>query len=85
MLFPVVDEIDSYMYQTVGHDGIDLYAESIGVPLFRKVIAGNAVVQDKEYLPTPGDEVEDLYQLLNEVKVKLIKHIFQFHSIFHGF
>ncbi|OXA60865.1 Diphthine--ammonia ligase [Folsomia candida] len=62
------DEIDSYMYQTVGHDGIDLYSESLGLPLFRRVIAGNAVVQDKEYSPTPGDEVEDLFELLADVK-----------------
>lgn len=48
------DEIDSYMYQTVGHDGIDLYSESMGLPLFRKVISGNALVQDKEYSPTLG-------------------------------
>lgn len=63
------DEIDSYMYQTVGHDGIDLYSESMGLPLYRRVIAGNAVVQDKEYSPTPGDEVEDLFILLNDIKV----------------
>lgn len=64
-----VDEMDSYMYQTVGHDGISLYSQSMGLPLYRRVISGQAVVQDKEYSPTQGDEVEDLYSLLLEIKV----------------
>jgi diphthamide synthase (EF-2-diphthine--ammonia ligase) len=28
-------ELDSYMYQTVGHTAISLYAEAMGLPLFR--------------------------------------------------
>jgi diphthamide synthase (EF-2-diphthine--ammonia ligase) len=28
------DEIDSYMYQTVGHHAIDLYADAMGLPLY---------------------------------------------------
>jgi diphthine-ammonia ligase len=41
------------------------------LPLFRKVIAGNAVVQDKEYSPTAGDEVEDLFVLLSDIKKEI--------------
>ncbi|CAN0892713.1 Diphthine--ammonia ligase [Linum grandiflorum] len=36
-----VDELDSYMYQTVGHQIVVSYAECIGVPLFRRQIKGS--------------------------------------------
>ena len=29
------NELDSYMFQTVGHQAIDLYAEAMNLPLFR--------------------------------------------------
>ncbi|KPI92630.1 ATP-binding domain-containing protein 4 [Papilio xuthus] len=61
------DELDSYMYQTVGHQGIDLYAEAMGLPLYREVISGVAVDQGKYYNPTENDEVEDLYRLLKRI------------------
>lgn len=64
-----VDELDSYMYQTVGHQGVDLYSEAMGLPLFRQRTQGKALLQDKVYTMTPEDEVEDLYQLLSNVKV----------------
>ena len=32
---PVVDEMDSFMYQTVGHEAIELLAEAMGLPLVR--------------------------------------------------
>ncbi|XP_063828857.1 uncharacterized protein LOC135078201 [Ostrinia nubilalis] len=62
------DELDSYMYQTVGHQGIELYAEAMGLPLYREVITGAAVDQGRNYEPTANDEVEDLYRLLSRVK-----------------
>ncbi len=63
------DELDSYMYQTVGHNCIDLYSEAMGVPLFRRTIEGSSVAQGRDYTETSDDEVEDLYQLIKEVKV----------------
>ncbi|CAB3255553.1 unnamed protein product [Arctia plantaginis] len=65
------DELDSYMYQTVGHQSIELYAEAMGLPLYREAITGNAVNQSKNYKPTDHDEVEDLYRLLVKVKDEL--------------
>lgn len=62
------DELDSYMYQTVGHMGVELYAEAMGLPLFRQATEGRAIIQDRDYCPTPEDEVEDLYNLLIRVK-----------------
>ncbi|XP_033631204.1 diphthine--ammonia ligase-like isoform X2 [Asterias rubens] len=62
------DELDSYMYQTVGHHAIDLYAEAMGLPLYRGCIEGTSMEQGRDYEPTEGDEVEDLYTLLQKIK-----------------
>ena len=56
------------MYQTVGHDAIDLYAEAVGLPLYRHYIKGGSVEQGSEYFQNDKDEVEDLYHLLSRVK-----------------
>ncbi|OMO84452.1 hypothetical protein CCACVL1_10814 [Corchorus capsularis] len=66
-----VDELDSYMYQTVGHQIIVSYAECMGVPLFRRRIQGSTRHQKLGYRMTPGDEVEDMFILLNEVKKQI--------------
>ena len=63
------DELDSYMYQTVGHNAIDLYAQAIGLPLYRGIIQGSSVDQGKVYSENQQDEVEDLYKLLKNIKV----------------
>ena len=34
------DELDSYMYQTVGHEVVVAYAACADLPLFRRRIAG---------------------------------------------
>lgn len=58
------------MYQTVGHQAIDLYAEAMGLPLYRRTIEGSSLDTGREYSQREGDEVEDLYHLLKLVKVK---------------
>ncbi|XP_029683518.1 diphthine--ammonia ligase isoform X2 [Takifugu rubripes] len=63
------DELDSYMYQTVGHQAIDLYAEAMDLPLYRRIIQGSSLDTSKNYTKTDGDEVEDLYDLLHLVKL----------------
>ncbi|KAF8351342.1 hypothetical protein F5887DRAFT_875574 [Amanita rubescens] len=71
---PGKEEIDSYLYQTVGQDAIELVASALGVPLYRRVITGSAVEQGSEYgarsriVAIEGDETEDLYELLLNVK-----------------
>lgn len=57
------------MYQTVGHQAIELYAEAMGLPLYRRTIQGSSLNTGKNYSKTDGDEVEDLYELLHLVKV----------------
>ncbi|RIB30493.1 hypothetical protein C2G38_2130959 [Gigaspora rosea] len=62
------DELDSFLYQTVGHDAISYYAECMGLPLYRRGIFGRSLIQDADYKLTIGDETEDLFELLKEVK-----------------
>jgi len=67
------------LYQTVGQDAIHLVARALDVPLYRRVISGSAIEQGSEYgargkvtkeaYGVPGDETEDLYELLVSVKV----------------
>lgn len=81
-----LDEINSYMYQTVGQDAIEFVAKALDVPLYRRVISGDAVHQGNEYgarsaqeaADLKGDETEDLYELLRTVLVSEIptfKHL----------
>lgn len=37
------DELDSHMYQTVGHEAVELVAQALRLPLFRRTIAGGSV------------------------------------------
>uniref|UniRef100_A0A7M4FM42 Diphthine--ammonia ligase n=1 Tax=Crocodylus porosus TaxID=8502 RepID=A0A7M4FM42_CROPO len=62
------DELDSYMFQTVGHHAIDLYADAMDLPLYRRTIKGASVDIGRVYTKCEGDEVEDLYHLLKLVK-----------------
>ncbi|GBE79662.1 Diphthine--ammonia ligase [Sparassis crispa] len=73
------EELDSYLYQTVGQDAIEFVARSLDVPLYRRVISGAALQQGLEYggrnpaesEGISGDETEDLYALLSTVKESL--------------
>ncbi|KIY49326.1 adenine nucleotide alpha hydrolases-like protein [Fistulina hepatica ATCC 64428] len=73
----LANELDSYMYQTVGQDAIEYVARALDIPLVRRVIHGTAVQQSIEYGSRsghtsggiPGDETEDLYELLSTVKL----------------
>lgn len=62
------DELDSYMYQTVGHMGIKKLAEAMDLPLYRMETKGKSTQMGKLYVPTDDDEVEDLYNLLKMTK-----------------
>lgn len=65
------DDLDSYMYQTIGHTVIPLYEKALALPLYRQEILGSAINQDKSYGPstsTQDDETESLVPLLLKVK-----------------
>ena len=65
------EDINSYMYQTVGHSVIPLYEQALGIPLYRQEITGKAVNSQRDYsAPQPQqeqDETEDLVPLLKKV------------------
>lgn len=75
------EELDSYLYQTVGQDAIEFVASALGVPLYRRVITGDAVEQGVEYgdrkvsTGIEGDETEDLLVLLSTIKVPFAFHL----------
>ena len=69
----ILDELDSFMYQTVGHDAIHLYSECMDIPLYRREILGGSVLQSSDYTVTKDDETEDLYLLLKDVLVSFAK------------
>ncbi|KAK5220805.1 hypothetical protein LTR47_011115 [Exophiala xenobiotica] len=67
------EDINSFMYQTVGHSVIPLYSECLGIPLYRKEITGSAIQTGRCYdtsstsIQDSLDETEDLIPLLQEV------------------
>jgi uncharacterized protein (TIGR00290 family) len=65
-----VEELDSFMFQSAAHSAIESQAECLGIPLIRRAIVGTAAQQGMSYSKTAGDEVEDLYELLQDVKRK---------------
>ncbi|ERL94936.1 hypothetical protein D910_12208 [Dendroctonus ponderosae] len=64
-------EIDSYMYQSVGHEAIDLIAQAVDLPIFKRETFGVSKKKGKTYYPCENDEVEDLYLLLQEIQKEI--------------
>jgi diphthine-ammonia ligase len=64
------DELDSYMYQTIGHTVLPLYAQCLNLPLYRRPITGGSVNKSLDYVVTAGeaDETEDLTLLLQSIR-----------------
>ncbi|KAI8896356.1 hypothetical protein BC833DRAFT_597748 [Globomyces pollinis-pini] len=69
-LFPPrnIDELDSYMFQSVGHDMIDCYKECMQIPLYREEITGKSLETKSDYQIDYNDEVEDVFRLLSRIK-----------------
>ena len=67
-------DLNSFMYQTVGHEVIPLYAEATGIPLYRQPIDGGTVRHERDYAydaSEPGvDETESMLTLLGTIKEK---------------
>ncbi|UYV80460.1 DPH6 [Cordylochernes scorpioides] len=68
---PTDEEVDSFMYQSVGQSAVRFFKEAMELPFFSAKIEGTAVNQDLEYSVTEGDEVESLYRLLHQVKMTI--------------
>lgn len=55
-----VEDMESYMYQTIGHAVIPLYEQALGLPLYRQAITGTAANRNKSYgLNQTSDQSED--------------------------
>ena len=76
-----VEDLESYMYQTVGHHIIPLYASALDLPLYRHPIVGtninatssyfvpqSSIIVQSQIAKSSSDEVESLIPLLNYVK-----------------
>lgn len=68
---PDNEDINSYMYQTVGHSVIPLYEQALCIPLYRQEITGKAVNSARDYSSPDSpwqekDETEDLLPLLRK-------------------
>lgn len=74
----VEKDMNSFMYQTVGHDIIPLYAMATGLPLYRQPILGAAVHHERDYDYAAGastqamlsDETESMLPLLQAIKAR---------------
>lgn len=64
------DEMDSYMFQTVGTLAVPAISRALGVPLIARPLIGQPLNKKLEYERVEGDEIEDLYELLKEVKYR---------------
>jgi diphthine-ammonia ligase len=70
------NEIDSFMYQSVGVEIVPQIAQCLGVPLVQAEITGKSLNQDLYYAKAEEskeeetDEVEDLFNLLTQVKTQ---------------
>eukprot|EP00300_Choanocystis_sp_HF-7_P018126 c19945_g1_i2.p1 GENE.c19945_g1_i2~~c19945_g1_i2.p1 ORF type:complete len:396 (-),score=100.19 c19945_g1_i2:622-1719(-) len=63
-----IDELDSWMFQSVGSVLAQALGNCMELPMFVRTITGTARTADSlEYAPTAGDEVENLMELLEEV------------------
>ncbi|TVY80652.1 Diphthine--ammonia ligase, partial [Lachnellula suecica] len=66
-------DLNSFMYQTVGHTVISLYEQALQIPLYRQPIVGSAVQTAVSYSPAGTlksgelDETESLVPLLRRI------------------
>lgn len=66
-------DLNSFMYQTVGHEILPLYAAATGLPLYRLPITGRAVRHERDYDATTtadaqdSDETESMVPLLKAI------------------
>ena len=81
----LVQELDSYMYQSVGNELIELFAQAAELPLYRAQITGKVINQNLDYEPTDTDEVEDLFKILKFCKEDMEKkHDFVIEAVSSG-
>jgi diphthine-ammonia ligase len=75
------NDLNSFMYQTVGHTVIPLYEEALGIPLYRQAITGTAVQTGTSYSHASimGSQDQSSGEDETESLVPLLKRIIQAH------
>ncbi|KAF0700610.1 Aste57867_8877 [Aphanomyces stellatus] len=61
-------EVDSFMFQSIGTHIVESIAECMELPWVTHTLAGGSLSTEMGYDTTEGDEVEDLFRLLQQVK-----------------
>lgn len=73
-LSPIEEYTDSYMYQTVGTEALELIGQCLDAPTYIFKSGCKAINTELKYTKSDGDEVEDLHNALAVVQEK---HQFQ--------
>ncbi|KAJ5811881.1 hypothetical protein N7474_008182 [Penicillium riverlandense] len=60
------EDIDSFMYQTIGHSVIPLYEPALGIPLYRAPITGDAVDTARIYRHDAADQAAETSSLQDQ-------------------
>ncbi|OQD70652.1 hypothetical protein PENDEC_c022G01597 [Penicillium decumbens] len=74
------EDIDSFMYQTIGHSVIPLYETALDIPLYRAPITGGAVDTARIYRHDAADQSADITsEDETECLVPLLRRVMQAH------
>ncbi|RAQ70194.1 ATP binding L-PSP endoribonuclease family protein [Aspergillus flavus] len=77
------EDIDSFMYQTIGHAVIPLYEQALDIPLYRAPISGGAVDTARIYRNDAADQMAESHQEDDqdetESLVPLLKRVMERH------
>ena len=67
---PSQNEPDSEMYQSVASEGVHKISEALEIPLLIQATSNVQKIKEMQYSKTEGDEVEDLFLLLERAKIE---------------
>ena len=75
------EDIDSFMYQTIGHSVIPLYESALEIPLYRAAITGGAVDTSRIYRHDAPDQTESTNENEDETEslMPLLRRIKEVH------
>lgn len=73
------EDLNSFMYQTVGHQVIPLYSKALGLSLYRQEIKGTAVVTGLTYAQPERNEGSQQDEEETESLIPLLKRIIEAH------
>ncbi|KAH6897120.1 hypothetical protein B0T10DRAFT_175411 [Thelonectria olida] len=68
------EDLNSFMYQTVGHEVLPLYAAATGLPLYRLPIRGGAVHHERDYDATGAQDTEETESMLPLLRAIMSRH-----------